>query len=157
MNTSNGPTSVYLVKNAAGELIYVGVTNRSHVRKAEHMATKEWASEIALTEWEHYGTRDEALDRELALIESETPKYNITTNHQSARRRMTMRSSQYAEWSAELSRLGERRTKLREELRGLSASIAASAREGHAAGVPKSEIARLAQITRPALDTMLKR
>lgn len=55
----------------------------------------------------------------------------------------------------ELADVGQRRAAAREALRATSEQIPALARRAHKAGVPKSEIARLANVSRPALDAML--
>jgi hypothetical protein len=71
------PSSVYRLYNEAGELLYVGLTDRGHLRVADHLASKPWAWEIAETRWEHFATRDEAAARERTVIEGEYPLYNI--------------------------------------------------------------------------------
>ena len=55
-----------------------------------------------------------------------------------------------------LAEQGERRTNARADAADASEQITALARQAHADGIPKVEIARLAQISRPALDAMLK-
>jgi hypothetical protein len=55
----------------------------------------------------------------------------------------------------ELGRLGERRAAARAELRQTSAVIPDLARRARDAGIPKAEIARLMEVSRPALDDML--
>jgi hypothetical protein len=57
---------------------------------------------------------------------------------------------------AELARHGRARTRAREKAQTESAAIKALVPRALEAGLSKSEIARLAQITRPALDTMLR-
>jgi hypothetical protein len=56
----------------------------------------------------------------------------------------------------ELRAVGERRTAARETLRETSEKIPDIARRAHDAGMRKIEIARLAGISRPALDAMLE-
>jgi hypothetical protein len=56
-----------------------------------------------------------------------------------------------------LSTLGARRSAARAEALAISADIASTAKKARAAGIPKTEIATLAQISRPALDDMLAR
>lgn len=51
---------------------------------------------------------------------------------------------------------GKRRTAARRKAKQESEAIRELARQAVAAGISKSEVARLAQITRPALDTMLR-
>jgi hypothetical protein len=55
----------------------------------------------------------------------------------------------------ELMRVGAARRRAREQALQASARIAELAREALEAGIPKIEVARLAQVSRPALDAML--
>jgi hypothetical protein len=57
---------------------------------------------------------------------------------------------------ARLSAAGERRSTARAELRAATAEIRELVREARAEGGAKTEIAKLAQISRPALDEMLR-
>ena len=57
---------------------------------------------------------------------------------------------------AQLARHGKARTAARRKAMAESEAIRALARAAVEAGISKSEIARLAEITRPALDTMLR-
>lgn len=57
---------------------------------------------------------------------------------------------------ASLVRHGTARTRARRKAKTESDAIRILALHAIEAGISKSEIARLAQITRPALDTMLK-
>jgi hypothetical protein len=54
-----------------------------------------------------------------------------------------------------LKAAGERRSAARAEIRAATAEIRELVREARAEGAAKTEIARLAQISRPALDEML--
>ena len=54
-----------------------------------------------------------------------------------------------------LKAAGERRSAARAEMRAATAEIRELVREARAEGAAKTEIARLAQISRPALDEML--
>jgi hypothetical protein len=55
-----------------------------------------------------------------------------------------------------LIQAGAERAAARRHALELSDEIAQLAREAIAAGIPKREIARLAQVSRPALDAMLE-
>lgn len=59
------------------------------------------------------------------------------------------------EIAAALKRHGAARHRARAKVREESEQIAALAARGFAAGMTKSHIARLAQVSRPALDAML--
>jgi len=56
----------------------------------------------------------------------------------------------------ELVAIGNQRQEARERMLEASAQIAALAQEALDAGLTKSEISRLAKVSRPALDVMLK-
>jgi hypothetical protein len=56
----------------------------------------------------------------------------------------------------DLIRVGKQRQRARQQALAASARIGELAREAIAAGMSKAEIARLAQISRPALDELLK-
>lgn len=71
------PSSVYRMYDKGGVLIYVGLTDRGHLRQADHLASKAWAREIAETHWEHFDTREEAAHRERDLIEEKHPQHNV--------------------------------------------------------------------------------
>ena len=73
-------TSVYQYFDSRGRLLYVGVTGRGQRRQAEHARSKTWWSEVAASSVEHYPTRDEALAREQALIQTYRPTHNVVHN-----------------------------------------------------------------------------
>lgn len=153
--TIDPPTySVYVIESADGEPIYVGVTGRSHARHAEHMATKAWAAETHATRWEHFATRAEAEKRESELIRLHEPRYNIAGNPGA---RVVVDSSIREDLESRLASLGRRRERARKTLAEVSGAIPIVAKEARAAGLSKVEIARLASISRPALDEMLSR
>jgi hypothetical protein len=60
------------------------------------------------------------------------------------------------EIAAALAKHGRARTRARTKAKTESDAIKALIPQALAAGLSKSEIARLAEITRPALDTMLR-
>jgi hypothetical protein len=60
------------------------------------------------------------------------------------------------ELRAALARHGRARTRARQKAKHESDAIRVLARQAIDAGLSKSEIARLAEITRPALDEMLR-
>lgn len=57
---------------------------------------------------------------------------------------------------SQLETIGDRRRAARLELATISAELPALVKRAHRAGIQKVEIARLAGISRPALDEMLK-
>lgn len=145
--------AVYSMRDKTGALLYVGATSRGHMRQVEHMATRAWAGDVATTEWEHFSERAAALDRERELIGSEKPRYNVVHSGQRLRE---MDAATRAQWTETLTTLGERRARLRRDLKALSGEVAAAVQDAHADGMGKSEIARAAQISRPTLDAILK-
>lgn len=70
-------TSLYRYFDAAGSLLYVGITSRRTGRSLQHASEKAWWSEVARCEWEHFATREEALHRERLAIANEYPKHNV--------------------------------------------------------------------------------
>jgi predicted GIY-YIG superfamily endonuclease len=73
----DSPTSVYLCFDDEGCLLYVGITNGGARRGYQHASTKTWWQEVATQRWEHFGSRDEALEREAELIHLHFPPFNL--------------------------------------------------------------------------------
>ena len=73
-------TSVYLYFDALETLIYVGITGRGARRQREHNADKAWWPYVHHQSVEHYASRQEALDREAALIRRHSPPFNTVHN-----------------------------------------------------------------------------
>lgn len=75
----HGSTAVYRLYNAAGELLYVGVTVGTHIRFQQHQQWTWWAE---VDDWTtvRYPTRDRALAAERSAIETERPRYNVQYN-----------------------------------------------------------------------------
>lgn len=69
-------TSVYQYFDAAGHLLYVGVTGRNVKRGQEHARTKEWWPLVATSTVDHFPTRERALAEESYLIRYHQPPYN---------------------------------------------------------------------------------
>lgn len=70
------PTVLYRCYNAAGELLYVGVSMSVKTRLAAHGRERQWWPEVARITKEHFSTRAEALDAEFDAITSGQPRYN---------------------------------------------------------------------------------
>lgn len=70
-------TSLYRFYDAAGKLLYVGITRRGWHRFDEHSASKHWWEQVCTTRVKHFATRDAARKAELAAIASERPQHNI--------------------------------------------------------------------------------
>jgi predicted GIY-YIG superfamily endonuclease len=71
-----GATSVYLYFDAAGRLLYVGITGRGHQRAREHERSKPWWPLVARAEVQHFSTRKRALEEERYLISYHQPPHN---------------------------------------------------------------------------------
>ncbi len=70
------PCQLYRHYNAAGELLYVGISLNVLTRTSSHRY-REWFSELARIEVEHYPTRGDAMEAELKAIREESPLFNI--------------------------------------------------------------------------------
>lgn len=76
MTTTARPASLYRLRDAAGELMYVGIAGNPGRRFQQHATGKAWWGDVARIDLEHYATRDEALRAERSAITSERPPYN---------------------------------------------------------------------------------
>jgi len=84
LDTLPSRTGCYLMKNKAGDVIYVGkaVNLRNRVRSyfhanQEHPRTRQLVKRVADIEWIVVGSELEALILEMNLIKKHRPKYNI--------------------------------------------------------------------------------
>lgn len=69
-------TSLYRHYDAAGVLLYVGIST-AHIRRLkDHRFGSCWYWDIARIEVEHFASRPEALAAEAAAIRRERPRYN---------------------------------------------------------------------------------
>lgn len=85
-------TQLYRHFNAAGELLYVGISINAARRSKEHNKSS-WFGEVSRIEIEWFETRESALKAEISMIRTEKPKYNIVG--------MEMESIEYANFTAE--------------------------------------------------------
>ena len=67
---------VYRIFNAAGDLLYVGMSGSAIQRAVQHIE-KPWGREIATITIQHYATYAQALAEEAIAITAEQPRYNI--------------------------------------------------------------------------------
>lgn len=70
-------TALYRHYNAAGELLYVGISLCVVSRLAQHRRDSAWFREIANIAVEWHPTREAACDAEVAAIRAERPIHNI--------------------------------------------------------------------------------
>lgn len=73
-------SSVYWHYDAAGRLLYVGMSGTHMSRLHAHKSSSPWYYEVARIELEHFETKDEALRVESLAIFSEKPIYNKVHN-----------------------------------------------------------------------------
>jgi predicted GIY-YIG superfamily endonuclease len=78
-------TAVYRAFDAAGRLLYVGITKSPQTRMRGHQRTSEWWPEMQSVVFEWHATRIEALDVERDLIESLRPPFNIDHHPETVR------------------------------------------------------------------------
>lgn len=74
-------TSLYRFYDAAGTLLYIGITNSIPRRLGEHDERKPWFADSVRATFEHHPSRDAALAAEKRAIKAELPKYNLVHNH----------------------------------------------------------------------------
>ena len=70
-------TALYRHYDAAGKLLYVGISEDAGQRLAAHMGVSDWSRQIASITIEHFPTRADALRAEAAAIKLERPTYNV--------------------------------------------------------------------------------
>ena len=66
---------LYRFYNAAGDLLYVGITNDPLGRFRGH-ADKSWFKQATSSTMEHFDTRSDLAAAEIAAIQTERPRYN---------------------------------------------------------------------------------
>jgi predicted GIY-YIG superfamily endonuclease len=76
----NPTVSLYRFFNSAGDLLYIGITNRVPRRLDQHGDDKPWYLEVADVKVEHHPNRHAALAAEKTAIKTERPKYNVVHN-----------------------------------------------------------------------------
>jgi predicted GIY-YIG superfamily endonuclease len=70
-------TAVYRFHDAAGDLLYVGMTRNPRARFHNHAADKPWWPEVDAKAIEWLGSWSEAHAAERAAIRAEKPRYNV--------------------------------------------------------------------------------
>ncbi len=69
--------TLYRFWNAAGDLLYVGLSGDPQARWRGHRANKPWWREIAQITLEHFDTLEDLKAAETAAIQTECPAYNV--------------------------------------------------------------------------------
>jgi hypothetical protein len=72
----SSPHAIYRLRDAAGELLYIGVTSDAALRLLQLARYAPFASEIASCSIDHYDTRADAESAEHAAITTEAARYN---------------------------------------------------------------------------------
>ena len=72
--------TLYRFFGTADELLYAGITCSTPRRIREHSQKKAWWSEVRRATFEHFDSRDEALEAERLAIRTERPVYNKAHN-----------------------------------------------------------------------------
>lgn len=73
---SQDKTELYRHFDAAGRLLYVGISVNSPSRLCAHRREAGWADQIVTITIERFPTRREALDAEIRAIQTEKPLHN---------------------------------------------------------------------------------
>lgn len=81
--------AVYRLYDAAGALLYVGMSESVFYRLEQHVKKRPWWSEVDHAEIEWFATREQIVDAELCAIRTESPRYNIQATGGPKRRRPT--------------------------------------------------------------------
>lgn len=77
-NAEQESTALYRHFDAAGSLLYVGISLCVVTRLRQHRRDAHWFTEIARIDVEWHPSREAACDAEFAAIRSEKPRHNIT-------------------------------------------------------------------------------
>jgi hypothetical protein len=72
------PTALYRHFDAAGNLLYVGISLSPFTRTRQHKQRAPWFIEVSRIEVEWFGTRGDAEQAEWVAIKSEHPLHNRT-------------------------------------------------------------------------------
>jgi len=70
------PTTLYRFFDAAGHLLYVGITSDLPTRLRTHNRLQNWWRDVVRTTLEHFDSREAARAAELVAIRDEHPRYN---------------------------------------------------------------------------------
>jgi predicted GIY-YIG superfamily endonuclease len=77
---SQAETTVYIARDRAGTVLYIGITGTGVTRGAQHWKNSEWWQYSLTEDKEHYPTRRQALVREAELIRRHRPPFNKQQN-----------------------------------------------------------------------------
>ena len=72
--------TLYRHFNKDGKLLYVGISSRLGQRTKEHSEFSSWFESVAYITLEHFKTREEVVQAEVAAILNENPLHNVKHN-----------------------------------------------------------------------------
>lgn len=75
-------TTLYRMRDAGGQLLYVGISHTTMSRFHQHKNSKWWWVQVASVDVEHFETRGQALWAEREAIQKELPRYNTELHPQ---------------------------------------------------------------------------
>ncbi|MFF1499726.1 GIY-YIG nuclease family protein [Streptomyces sp. NPDC058316] len=75
-------TALYRLRDDAGQLLYIGISEDPLRRWPEHAKGKSWWPKVVDLSLEWFASRDLALTAEVAAIRSERPLHNVVHNWQ---------------------------------------------------------------------------
>lgn len=73
-----GPTALYRLFDATGDLLYVGIGHTPEVRWKQHARTKDWWPLVVEKTTQWFDTRLLATKAEADAIRTEKPRFNVT-------------------------------------------------------------------------------
>jgi predicted GIY-YIG superfamily endonuclease/antitoxin (DNA-binding transcriptional repressor) of toxin-antitoxin stability system len=94
-------TALYRLYDAAGTLLYIGISHQPDVRFEQHAKLKDWWPRVARREVEWFDDRPSAAAAEAAAIRREDPERNGT--YSLRRKRRTVRDEVTADGTREVS------------------------------------------------------
>ena len=71
-------TALYRMFDASGALLYIGVSKDFGRRWKEHARTQPWWDDVQRQTADWFPSRRDAAEAEVAAIQAESPKYNVT-------------------------------------------------------------------------------
>lgn len=86
----NRPHDVYKAFNAAGELLYVGISINVFNRLREHEKYAGWVRDASTLRVVRYADRRQAMAEEARTIRDEAPLWNVTRERYRAAEEMTV-------------------------------------------------------------------
>lgn len=131
---SDKPQTLYRFFDAAGSLLYIGVTQNGAGRIQQHNRDKDWWPQVATATFETYPDRDAVLRAEANAIRAERPRYNV--QHNGRAKALTARQRRVRSDWVELTRLEPTLLDLEQQASRLRANGYRRASDGDERGCP---------------------